>query len=100
MAGTIGAIFTCALQLGSATGIAIITSIQTSIEASDGSMTTYRGRAAGFWFLFAFIAFSTLAVLIFMRNTVPPVREKKVESTGTSEDGDLSEGQDGVKSDV
>ena len=77
MAGIVGAIFTCALQLGSAAGAAIITSIQTSVEKSHGGPNEFKGRSAGFWFLFAFGALMTMAVLIFMRNTVPHVEQKK-----------------------
>ncbi|KAF8636098.1 hypothetical protein AX17_003803 [Amanita inopinata Kibby_2008] len=76
MAGIVGAIFNCALQLGSAAGIAIITSIQTSVEKTHGGPADYRGRAAGFWFLFAFVCFGMLAVLVFMKNTLPPVKKK------------------------
>ena len=56
VAGVVGAIFTCALQLGSAAGTAIITSIQTSVEVRHGGPSGFDGRAAGLWFLFAFNA--------------------------------------------
>ena len=36
MAGTVGAVFNAALQVGSAVGIAAITSIQTNIDAQTG----------------------------------------------------------------
>jgi uncharacterized membrane protein len=73
-AGVIGAIFTCALQLGSAAGAAIITSIQTSVQQHHGGPLGFQGRAAGFWFLFAFDAVIALCVLLFMKNTVPPMK--------------------------
>ncbi|KAJ8518266.1 hypothetical protein ONZ45_g4621 [Pleurotus djamor] len=84
IAGVVGAIFTCALQLGSAAGAAVITSIQTSVEVNHGGPTSFSGRAAGFWFLFAFDATLALCVLIFMRNTVPPVK-KSPNSDGTAD---------------
>ncbi|PFH50117.1 hypothetical protein AMATHDRAFT_4276 [Amanita thiersii Skay4041] len=76
VAGMVGAIFNCSLQLGCAAGVAIITSIQTSIEKTHGGAGDYRGRAAGFWFLFAFTCFGMLAVLVFMKNTLPPLKQK------------------------
>ncbi|KIJ41092.1 hypothetical protein M422DRAFT_255938 [Sphaerobolus stellatus SS14] len=94
MSGIVGAIFTCALQLGSATGTAIITSIQTSVEASHGGPTTYRGRAAGFWFLFAFNALQMLGVAVFMRNTVPPVKKDSKSAINDSEQKKLKEKDD------
>lgn len=78
VAGIVGAIFTCALQLGSAAGAAIITSIQTSVEPNHGGPNGFSGRAAGFWFLFAFNALLALCVLLFMRNTVPPAKKETV----------------------
>jgi MFS family permease len=81
-AGIVGAIFTCALQLGSAAGAAIITSIQTSVQQNHGGPNGFEGRAAGFWFLFAFDATIALSVLLFMKNTVPPVKTGK----GTSDE--------------
>ncbi|KIJ22953.1 hypothetical protein M422DRAFT_217711 [Sphaerobolus stellatus SS14] len=77
VSGIVGAIFTCALQLGSAAGAAIITSIQTSVQKNHGGPNGYQGRAAGFWFLFAFNAVVALGVLIFMRNTVPPLKQQR-----------------------
>ncbi|ETW77131.1 major facilitator superfamily [Heterobasidion irregulare TC 32-1] len=88
VAGIVGAVFTCALQLGSAAGAAIVTSIQTSVQESHGGSNGFQGRSAGFWFLFAFTAVETLGVLFFMRNTVPPVvqqmeKERQIEAVGT-----------------
>jgi len=68
IAGTVGAIYNCVLNLGCATGAAIIISIQTSIDNDNGSTTTFKGRAAGFWFLFAFTCILTFFVAIFMTN--------------------------------
>ncbi|THU85952.1 MFS general substrate transporter [Dendrothele bispora CBS 962.96] len=75
VAGVVGALFNCCLNLGCATGSAIITSIQTSVEIHHGGPTSYDGRAAGFWFLFAFVTLLAVCVAIFMENTVPPVKK-------------------------
>lgn len=79
VAGTVGAVYNCFLELGCATGAAVITSIQTSVQLHHGGPTSYSGRAAGFWFLFAFVTILTLAVLVFMENTVPPVKKDQIE---------------------
>ncbi|TFK50409.1 MFS general substrate transporter [Heliocybe sulcata] len=76
VAGMAGAIFNCALQISCAVGTAIITSIQTSVQSNHGGPTSFYGRSAGFWFLFAFVALITVCVLVFMHNTLPPQRAK------------------------
>ncbi|KAG2354680.1 major facilitator superfamily domain-containing protein [Suillus spraguei] len=48
MSGTVGAMFNGALQFGSAIGLAAITSIETSVEATHGGSHEYAGRAASF----------------------------------------------------
>ncbi len=48
VAGTVGAAFNSALQLGAAIGLAVVTTIETNVADSPDS---YNGRAAGFWFL-------------------------------------------------
>lgn len=78
IAGTVGAVYNCFLELSCAAGVAIITSIQTSVEVHHGGPTGYSGRAAGFWFLFAFVCVLALCTLIFTKNTIPPVK-KNVE---------------------
>ncbi|OJA09891.1 hypothetical protein AZE42_06756 [Rhizopogon vesiculosus] len=65
MAGTVGAIFNGALQCGSAVGLAAITSIETSVEATHGGPQEYAGRAAVFWFLCGIIALEIMSVSIF-----------------------------------
>ncbi|KAJ3882449.1 MFS general substrate transporter [Lentinula edodes] len=74
VAGIVGAIFNCALQLGAAAGSAIITSIQTSTEKNHGGTSSFEGRAAGFWFMFTFTALEAIGVAIFMKNTVPALK--------------------------
>lgn len=69
MAGTVGAIFNGALQFGSAIGLAAISSVETSVEASHGGVQEYNGRAAAFWFLFGVVLAEILSVLCFYRST-------------------------------
>ncbi|KAG1895789.1 major facilitator superfamily domain-containing protein [Suillus fuscotomentosus] len=65
MAGTVGAIFNGALLFGSAIGLAVISSIETSVEANHGGSHEYKGRAAVFWFLLAVISILFISVSIF-----------------------------------
>ncbi|GJE93570.1 MFS general substrate transporter [Phanerochaete sordida] len=67
MAGTVGAIFNGALQLGSAVGIAAVSSIESSVEARSGDPAGYAGRAAAFWFLLAIVGIEVVALLVFYR---------------------------------
>lgn len=71
IAGTVGAIFNSALQLGSAVGAALITSIELAVDRASPSDSPYRGRAAGFWFLLAIIGAETIAVAFLYRTTPP-----------------------------
>ncbi|KAG2048631.1 MFS general substrate transporter [Suillus hirtellus] len=64
MAGTVGAIFNGALQFGSAIGLAGVSSIETSVEATHGGSHEYSGRAAAFWFLFAIMSIEFISVSI------------------------------------
>jgi len=69
MAGTIGATFNCALQLGTAMGSAIVVSIQSSIDSSNGSSVqqfSFVGRAAALWFLVTVTVIEGVMVWIFM----------------------------------
>ncbi|KAI9461387.1 major facilitator superfamily domain-containing protein [Boletus coccyginus] len=65
-AGTVGAVFICALQLGAAVITWVATSIQTSIQPSP---TSFVGRAAAFEFLIGFIVMQIISVLAFVRKT-------------------------------
>jgi nitrate/nitrite transporter NarK len=67
MAGTVGAIFNGALQLGSAVGIAAVSAIETSVERTHGGFTGYAGRAAVWWFLVGVVALEAVAVATFYR---------------------------------
>ena len=82
MAGVVGAIFNSACQLGSAVGIAAVTSISTNIENRDGpaGFFEFKGRADSFWFLFASVTASMISVVIFYkpdRRAVDLVEEEK-----------------------
>ena len=67
MAGTVGAIFNGALQLGSAVGISAVGSIESSVEEKQGGPAGYAGRAASFWFLLGIGAVEFIAMLVFYR---------------------------------
>ncbi|KAF8123556.1 major facilitator superfamily domain-containing protein [Boletus edulis] len=69
MAGTVSAIFNGALQLGSAIGIAALTAIQTSAEATHGGPQAYYGRAAAFWFLLGVAVIEILSLSYFYQRT-------------------------------
>ncbi|KLO18008.1 MFS general substrate transporter [Schizopora paradoxa] len=99
MAGTVGAIFNSALQLGSAIGSAAVTSISTSIDESAVGETAkqqYRGRAAAFWFLLACVVIQALVVLVFYHpkrleldedesiSSMPTLEEKEEEEKSVS----------------
>ncbi|KAF8166301.1 major facilitator superfamily domain-containing protein [Mycena galopus ATCC 62051] len=74
VSGIVSAIFVCVLQMGGALGSAILTSIQTSVQASDGGATSFKGRAAGLWFLFAFLCTMAVLLLVFMQDSIGPIR--------------------------
>ncbi|KAF4609874.1 hypothetical protein D9613_010411 [Agrocybe pediades] len=69
VSGIVSAIFVAALQTGGATGLAIITSIQTSVEVGHGGPMSFQGRAAGLWFLVAFIGVMMVLCTLIMKNT-------------------------------
>lgn len=75
MAGTVGAMFNGALQLGSAIGLAVATSIETSVEAKNGGFSEYHGRSAVFWFLVGVIFVQAIAVIVFYRTSTEPDSE-------------------------
>ncbi|KAJ7165802.1 major facilitator superfamily domain-containing protein [Mycena filopes] len=73
VSGIVSAMFTCVLQMGGAIGAAILTSIQTSVQISHGGPTAFAGRAAGIWFLVAFLTVMGVLLLVCMKDTVGPV---------------------------
>ncbi|CCM01857.1 uncharacterized protein FIBRA_03928 [Fibroporia radiculosa] len=85
MAGTVGAIFNGALQLGSAVGIAAVGSIESSVEEEHGGEVEsgYTGQQAAFWFLLGIVGIEFLGLLVFYRTekegVVPDVAPAKAE---------------------
>ncbi|KZT12694.1 major facilitator superfamily MFS-1 [Laetiporus sulphureus 93-53] len=73
VSGIVAAVFMCVLQAGGATGVAIVTSIQTSVQISHGGPDGFAGRAAGLWFLVGITGTMGILFLIFMKDTVGPV---------------------------
>ncbi|KAF8583733.1 MFS general substrate transporter [Ramaria rubella] len=84
VAGVVGAILQCALQLGSSAGAAIVTSIQTSVQVNHGGPNGFQGRTAGLWFLLAVTVIGTSGVGLFMKNTRPPTRQNEVIENQTT----------------
>ncbi|KDR73160.1 hypothetical protein GALMADRAFT_72489 [Galerina marginata CBS 339.88] len=70
VSGIVSAVFVSVLQTGGATGLAIVTSIQTSVQIKHGGPTGFEGRAAGLWFLVAFIGLMMLLFIAFMKQTL------------------------------
>ncbi|KZV87502.1 MFS general substrate transporter [Exidia glandulosa HHB12029] len=90
IAGVVGAIFNSALQLGSAVGAAFITSIQTTIDNSSTTDSTYRGRSIAFWILLGFIVADTIALVLLYKpdsQTAGPRPWEKTEQEGNPEEG-------------
>lgn len=87
MAGTIGAIFNGALQLGSAVGIAAVSSIETSVEEKNGDPKGYAGRAAAFWFLLGIIGVEIISLLVFYRVEAEHMSPNKTQVAADEEKG-------------
>ncbi|EJD41438.1 hypothetical protein AURDEDRAFT_115503 [Auricularia subglabra TFB-10046 SS5] len=68
IAGIVGAVFNCALQLGSAVGAALITSVQLAVDKKPHE-DPFAGRAAGYWFLLGIVGLEAFAILFFYRTT-------------------------------
>ncbi|KIJ10161.1 hypothetical protein PAXINDRAFT_16815 [Paxillus involutus ATCC 200175] len=62
IAGTVGANFNGALELGSAVGFSAVGSIETSVEATHGGPKEYHGRAAAFLFLLGLVSLEIISV--------------------------------------
>ena len=90
MAGVVGALFNSALQLGSAIGIAIVTSISTSIERKDGpdGIANFNGRADAFWFVFGVICIAIAGLLLFYKPEKRKVNGGDVEKRSAEENSD------------
>ena len=100
VAGTVGAVFNSALQLGSAVGLAAVSSLTTSIDAKSSfeppltewsqhldqitsSMwkDAYKGRSSAYWFLLGILLLLATAVILFFKVDLPVHEEKPVEKT-------------------
>ncbi|KIK37511.1 hypothetical protein CY34DRAFT_15658 [Suillus luteus UH-Slu-Lm8-n1] len=68
-AGTVGAIYNGALQFGSGIGLAAMSAIETSVEATHGGSQNYAGRAATFWFVLGVVALQFISISIFYDRT-------------------------------
>jgi MFS family permease len=66
-AGTVGAVFNAALQLGAAVGSSATTSIQASVDEQSNSGPGFKGRSAALWFLVAYVALEIVGVAVFYR---------------------------------
>ncbi|KAH7108479.1 MFS general substrate transporter [Auriculariales sp. MPI-PUGE-AT-0066] len=100
IAGTIASIFNSALQLGSAVGVAIITSIQLAIDGRNRGKegaNLYAGRAAGFWFLLAVVALETIAVAMLYRTSSQLRKPVDVEDGRTSDEATLADPEEKIK---
>lgn len=76
MAGTIGAIFNSALQVGAAVGISIVTSIESNIEKkTEGGAMTFKGRSAALWFVFTVVALELIAFVFFFKEAAIKIEE-------------------------
>jgi hypothetical protein len=63
MAGTVGAIFNGALQLGAAVGFAVAGSVEAAVEAhAPGGFDGFAGRRAAFRVLLGFVCVEFLVV--------------------------------------
>lgn len=85
IAGIVGAIFNCALQMGIAIGLAVMASITTSINqqrAAKGETVDYEGLKDSFWFTVAFTAFMAFMVLIFYKIKKPVVSDPEAAPAG------------------
>jgi hypothetical protein len=87
-AGTVGAVFNSALQLGGAIGSSATTSIQASIDErviENGTFdgTHFQGRSASLWFLLAWVGIVTIGVAVFYKQDKRPDDvEGKLEADG------------------
>jgi len=70
IAGVVGAMLNSSQQLGCAAGLAIATSILTSVDVDHGSPNVFVGRAASFWFMIALIVVISVPIAIFMSPSV------------------------------
>ena len=85
MAGTVGAIFNAALNMGSAIGIAAADSVEASVNKNYPGATgalAYKGCTDGYYLLLGIVCLEFLSVAIFYRN--------KREASDVDEDSEIS----------
>lgn len=76
-AGTVGAVFNAAVQLGGAISISAFIALQTSVDSSSDLKegNGYRGCAAGWWFIFGIQVVAALCVGVFYKPHVKLPKE-------------------------
>jgi hypothetical protein len=86
MSGTVGALFNASLQLGSAVGIAAVTSIESSIEArSPRGAEGFEGRRDAWIFVVAAIAAMAISVAVFFRTTQPVTADEEKQENKSND---------------
>ena len=97
MAGTVGAILNSSLQLGSALGTAIATTIQQGVEAKQKGTdfrSRYAGCAAAFTFYAVLTVVAAIMTLIFYKPKSKPVSNEEDiderQSNASQNDKDIS----------
>lgn len=95
MAGTVGAIFNGALQLGSAVGIAAVSSIETSVEQKNGNPSGYAGRAAAYWFMLGIIGVEIVSLTVFYK--VEPEHQHHKSNSEDAHDLEKADGRTSVE---
>jgi hypothetical protein len=81
LAGTVGAVFNSALQLGSAVGLAILASVQTSVESKHGGFEAYDGRRAAWFLLLGCVVVVDVSMFIWLKEYTgdPQSKEPVIE---------------------
>ncbi|KIM21444.1 hypothetical protein M408DRAFT_80537 [Serendipita vermifera MAFF 305830] len=101
IAGTVGAVFNCALQLGGAVGLAAVSSITASVDGKtpplnppltefphrldeitkDTWKAAFQGRAASYWFLLGILGLLLICVTVFFKVDNPEHHENHEEKS-------------------
>jgi hypothetical protein len=98
MAGTVGAIFNGALQLGAAVGYAAVGSVETAVEAhSPGGFEGFAGRCASFRVLLGVVCVELVAVLVFYRSRPHVPVEHGADAGGKVVEGTPELARDGLE---
>jgi hypothetical protein len=82
-AGTVGAVFNAAIQLGGAISISAFIALQTSVDSSSDLKggNGYQGCAAGWWYIFSLQVVAALCVGVFYKPQVKIPKETEGERT-------------------